>query len=178
MRLDDLDVVAGAEDAGRRPGELVGRVDADREVGRHDDGNALRLFGDQPLLRIGEPGGADDHRLGAREVCERAFRARKVDHHVGLPGRGRIGQDFAIAGALADGRAALEVKRGGERELGVRQHRLDQRAAHAAAGAGDRHSHRGSPDAAMSPSTRASRPSSKYTANLRCSRSPAGVSRQ
>ena len=44
----------------------------------------------------------------------------------------------AFARVAADGGAAGDVERGGRVQPGLRQHRLDQRLAHAAAGAGDR----------------------------------------
>ena len=76
---------------------------------------------------------------------QRAVRAGEVDEDVGARERrfdvgGNRDAGDAPAGfarITTDGGAGGDVERGGECEPGLRQHRLDQRAAHAAAGAGN-----------------------------------------
>src|SRR4051812_32961458 len=107
------------------------------------------------------------------KMRERAFRAREVDEYVAGRGDGRVGADFYAAGWRA-----RHVEGGAELESAIRLHRLDERAAHPPAGAGDRNLHRPAAGDTISPSMRASLLSSKKSATLRCSRLPSVVSRQ
>ena len=141
VRLDDLDVVAVAEDAGRDLGQLVGRVDADGEVRRHHDRDALRRLGDAALVLFGEAGGADHHRSCVLEVRERALGPGEVDQHVRLRNGAEFGSDLGLADRLANRTAAFHVQRSDQRQLLIREHGVDQRASHAPAGAGDRDFH-------------------------------------
>ena len=100
-------------------------------------------------LRVVESRGADDRadavpRAGL-EVSDRAFGPREVDQHIGRAHRRvDVGTDddagrttAAQPRILARERALRDVERRCQRELGIGQHRLDQRLTHAAARAGD-----------------------------------------
>ena len=158
MHLDDLDVVAGPQPLRGRFDEREEHVDAHAHVGRIDDRDALRDRGEAIPLRVGEPGGSDD---GARavpcagvDVGERSLGSREIDQHIGGTRR-RIdvagdddagGATAAFTRVVSDEWARVDIERRRQHELTVGQHRLDQRLAHAAAGAGDRDSRRhGSP---------------------------------
>ena len=70
-----------------------------------------------------------------KSISTSAARDRGVD--VGRRRSTPVVAAEALAGVAADGGAAGDVERGGERERGIGERRLDQRLAHPAAGAGD-----------------------------------------
>ena len=183
VRLDDLDVEVLAEDPRRRLGQLVHGIDADGEVGRHDQRDALRRVGDALFLCIRKAGGADHHGAGVLEVRDGSLRAREVDENVGQRDHPGVGGHFRLADFGAHDRTAGYLQRRGELELAVGEHRLDQGAAHAAARAGDGDLHCASLSGCAfagttSPSTRVSLPSEKCTTTLRVSCLPSGALRQ
>ncbi len=187
MRLDDLDVVAVAEDARRDLGELERHVDPDREIGRHRDWNRARGSRDARLLVGSEAGGAD-HRALARgnarvHVRERALRGGEIHQAVGRSHRGRdvrgqghaAGRPQRLAGVLAELRMPRRLERRAEREVARLQHAFDERPPHPAGRAGDHELHLPSPDALepragiTSPSSRTSLSPSKKTDTRRSS---------
>jgi hypothetical protein len=99
---------------------------------------------------IREPGGADHHRDAAlaagSQMGQRAFGAGEVDQHlcVGQADREVVrhlhtaGMAQPSGGVLADARVAGMGQCAGQRAVVGLVNRLDQHAAHAAAGAGDR----------------------------------------
>src|SRR5690606_15399958 len=60
VRLDDLDVVAGREDAGGQLEQLEGGVDADAHVRGEDDRHRIGRGLDRGAPRVVEAGRADD----------------------------------------------------------------------------------------------------------------------
>ena len=150
MHLDDLDVERRAERARRRLDERQQHVDAHAHVGGEHDRDLAAESAERRLLRGIESGRADDGRdplARARgEVRQRAVRAREVDEDVGARERRiDVGGDRDAGDAPAGSRPRRDPTAGlpatssaaREREPRLRQHRLDQRAAHPAAGAGD-----------------------------------------
>jgi hypothetical protein len=107
VRLDDLDVVAGGQRAGRHVQQLEHHVDAHAHVGRHHDGDVLGMLGDLRLLRVVKPvvpTTADAQFAAHRQMGQRAFGPREVDQHVGAGQAGtQVGAD-RHAGAGGRGR--------------------------------------------------------------------------
>jgi hypothetical protein len=120
-------------------------------------GIALAWRASASLLRGRETRGARDQRHAMLRACgrvhQRAVGPREVDQHVGVRERrvdvvadrdaGRAAERSSRV--LADRARAGDVERRGELEVGRIERALDERLAHAAAGAGDRDADPGTP---------------------------------
>ncbi len=149
MGFDDLDVITLRQRARRLLQQLEHHVHADAHIGRHDNGAALRCDADARELRLVEARGADDHghprRLARGQMRHGAFRPGEVDEIADVLQRGvKIGADGHASvhpskrpGVLPERRAARHVERGADAAIRRGQDGLDERAAHAAASAGN-----------------------------------------
>src|SRR6185436_566815 len=113
------------------------------------------------------------------EMGERAIGTREIDQHVGAADARHVIAHLQAADLGAD---AGHVEQRDEAQLGLGAPRLDERAAHAAAGAANRDFHCPAAEVerggAASPSKRATLPSSKNIEKPRFSRLPLEVSRE
>ncbi len=148
--LDDLDVVAVAQQRGGHLQQAEGHVHAHAHVRREHDADAGGGGLDLAAAGLVEAGGADHHPHAARrafvQMAQRALGPGEVDQHVGAAeclveirrDRDAGGPAQRFARIAADARRTRDVERTDQLDLGRVEHRLDQHPSHPARGPRDR----------------------------------------
>ena len=153
MHLDDLHVVADAQELRALLDQAQEHVDAHAHIRRENDSNRFSEVGERALVGGRQAGRADHRRhagAGTRgDMRERAFGPRKIDQYVGSGHRGgNVRRDFdaggraeALTRVAAEKRTCRDIQRTGEHHVGFGERRFEQRLAHPAAGACDNESY-------------------------------------
>ncbi|MNT07457.1 hypothetical protein D3C72_1421610 [compost metagenome] len=151
--LEDLDVIAGVQDARGHVQQLERGIDAHAHVRREYDGGFLSSHFDRGAAIVVEAGGADDglHTMlhAGLQVRKRALGAGEIDQAVGAGQRVQVIRDGHAgllaqrgAGIAAQRAGALAAQRHGQLQAVGLQDGLDQHLAHAAVGAGNSNTHK------------------------------------